>query len=209
MKKFIVTFLFVSLLSCSSEKIIPKFYTINFVNFSENPEDSLFYTPFNFKTLPIKINLKSIDVTHPYEQTKIAVRTKSHELKYYYHHFWAELPSTAFSNGIEQLVSDSKLFESIKTFAYDIDADYDISGIVKQVERVDIEDNYAAHLNMSLSLRSIGSTDDIVLHSFDRYIPIEEDSPMNIFAGNISLILHEEVRNFLIKVSYKLGNSNK
>ena len=62
---------------------------------------------------------------------------------------------------------------------------------------------------MSLELKDVKTGNNIISHSFDKYLPIEESDPMNIFAQKINASLEKETKAFISKIYKVLSTSSK
>ncbi|MBU1678536.1 MAG: PqiC family protein [Bacteroidetes bacterium] len=213
MNKILIVFLALLLFSsCSSEKIVPKYYALNPIDLVFEEEDvedlglaKVTFEPLKVFTLPYEVNISPVRVANAYEQNKIAVRTKRHEMQYYYYHLWSELPSTSITFLLDQYIRDAKLFKLTHLYSQKLDAKYQLNSIVEQLERIDIEDKYSAHLKMSFQLIDLTAKEIVLTYNFDRYLPLEESTPMNVYAIHINRILYEESRNLILKISQTLS----
>lgn len=198
--KILKLILMVALVSaCSGERIINRYYVLK--DTGENNE-----TTGQFETLPYKVVIGSFNVSSPYNQSRIAVKTKSNELEYYYYHHWAELPNSSIPFFVWEQVKSAGIFAVVEPELYNVQPDYQIGGTVHQIARVDMEDSSAAHIEMELTLKDVSDMSTIVEHKFARQLTIEEDAPMNKFVSIISSVLEEECDNFVKKIYANLRN---
>lgn len=208
MKKLISALLLVLLInSCSSESVTVKYYLLDKQSLPAQKANSNANT--SYQQLAYNVQIQSVDVAKAYDQTKIAMRTKSNEIKYFYYHTWAELPSSAFANFILKEFKESKLFQTADFNFYRKEANYYVTTNVYQLERIHFEDNYAAHLKMSFELKNVKTGNSEVSHSFDKYLPIEESDAMNIFVQKINDTLEKETKLFIAKINKVLNSSDK
>ena len=188
--------------SCAGERIINKYYILKTEELSGDMESK----EFNVSRLPYNVEIKDFTISAPYNQNRIALRTKSNEIEYYFYHQWADLPQTALTFFVWQTIRSAGLFRNIDKVIFETRPDYVISGTIYQVERVHMEDKSNAHLNMELELINTKNNEPIITHSFDRSLPLEENAPMNEFALKISRILQEETKTFIHKIHGNLTN---
>jgi ABC-type uncharacterized transport system auxiliary subunit len=199
MKTIVVSLLSsIFLISCSAERLVTKYYLIEpssvsdsipIKNYSNNIEN-------NFSS-----EIRKFSVSKPYDQDRIVLRTKSNEINYYYYHKWAEAPSNSITFFLRDKIKQANIFSAFDFILYDVPVNYVVMGTVNQIERVDLNDNSAAHLRMKLELVEKETGKTILEHSFDRYSPINKNTSMNLFAREINKILSEET-NFFIEIIY-------
>ena len=73
-------------ISCSKKSTIRRYYIIELASAGHiaRPDTSLF---------DLKVDVRDFRVARAFDQTRIALRTDSHELNYYFYHHWAVKPS--------------------------------------------------------------------------------------------------------------------
>ena len=205
--KAIILLSFIIFISCSTERLITKYYLIepssvgNDSSF-ENVHKNFFYKNFSSE-------IRKFTVSKPYDQDRIVLRTKSNEIKYYYYHKWAEAPSTSVTFFVRDKIKEADLFGAFDFLLYDVPVNYVVMGTVNQIERVDLNDNSSAHFKMKLELVDKETGEAVVEHSFDRYSPINQNTSMNLFAQEINKILNEETDVFIGKISSYIEGSNE
>lgn len=202
MHKYLNDLLFVivlfGLFSCGQKTIVKKYYILDYST-EESAADSSVVS-----TRPYSVRIDPFLAAGVISSNKIAIRKNSNELQYYFYHFWAENPATAIRYFLFKKIKQSMLFGHCVLQAGISPSDYLITGRIDHLERFKSGDKFYAHLDMSLELHDIKTGKTLVRHSFDRLNPMEEDSPMNVFAKEISAILHEETLNFMKLVRNKL-----
>ncbi len=187
--------------SCAQKEIIKHYFILG--------EDSVNQDSLHFAApLPFAVQVSAINITPAYNQTRIALRSKSHELRYYYYNLWAERPSQAIRFFIFNRLKQSNLFDICLSEIGVLTPDYTLGGYVEQLERVALPDNYSAHLKMRLELIDVKTNRIIAGRRIDRSMPLEENSPMNNFAAAISKILLEETNVFFGEIYQTLKNQS-
>jgi len=186
-------FLF-SLFSCGQEKVVKKYYLLDY-SAKETAADSSAQ-----KTLPYSVRIDPFLTAGTINSNRIALRNNSNEIQYYYYHFWAENPAATVRYFLLKAFKKSSLFEHCSLHSGTRTADFLVSGRLDYLERLRTDDKYYAHLAMSLELHEFRSGKIVVQHSFDRLTPIEEDSPMNVFAKEVSAVLYEETQKFIEQI---------
>ena len=148
--------------------------------------------------LQSQVDVRDFTVAKSVDQTRIAMRTNTHEMNYYFYHHWAVKPGAAVADMIYALLSDTDAFERL-TRGYSNSPRYVISGMVDHIERLEESDQIFAHLGCSLLMIDTDTRDPVVTHHFDRKNLISPPKSMNAFAREISVILQEECQLFLKK----------
>ena len=187
------------LTACTGERIINKYYILKDTDNDEVLNE-------NITELPYKVVIGNFNVSSPYNQSRIAVRTKSNELEYYYYHHWADLPQSSISFYVWEQVKNAGIFKTFEPELFDIQPDFQLTGTVYQIERIDLEDSASAHIKMELALKKVSDMSTLVEHKFDRQVPIDEAAPMNVFVRIISDIIDEECDKFVNKIYVNLRN---
>jgi len=185
--------------ACTKKQIVTKYYTLDSY---VTADSSVSADP----VLPLTVRIKNFHISDSYSQNRIVVRTNSNEISYYYYHKWAEGPDEAIRLIVWKQIKKSNIFESCLLYSQENRQDYYIVAFIDQIERIDIEDQYAAHLKMTLEYFKTDKSVALINHSFDRYLPLEEGSNMNLFAQNIKTILSEEITVFIYKIRKQLKN---
>jgi ABC-type uncharacterized transport system auxiliary subunit len=177
-------------MSCSKSAIVRKYYVLEAL---QNPAKQ------SMQPLPLKLDVRDFTVAKAFDQTRIALRTKSNELNYYYYHLWAVRPATAVADMMYEIMAQLNLFQRC-TRGYSIGPDYYISGQVMALERSQAGKKEYAHIMATLSLFDARSELPVLQHNFDQTTELRKDKSMNGFAGASSRILHGEMELFLQKI---------
>jgi ABC-type uncharacterized transport system auxiliary subunit len=191
LKLVIVLFLVgLSFIGCGRRAIIRKYYVLEAQSFIPSERLGIDH-PFAYN-----VDVRNFRVGPAFEQTRIAVRSASHELDYYFYHHWAIRPSTAIADMVFELVDRSGLFQQCFR-GYSYRPDFLISGHVYSLERVRDESGDAAHLNVLVELVDVKSEQSVVRHEFDRTVKLTTGGSMNEFARIISDIMLQETEQFI------------
>ncbi len=203
MKYLIILFSIFILLSCSSKQVVTKYYILE--NYSIT-DDDIQVDSLEITTLPYIVEIRPFIVAKAYNQSRIALRTNSNELNYFYFHHWADLPGSAVTFFTWKRIHDSGLFKICEIRLFDHEPRYQINGLVEQIERIDMKKNSSAHLKMTMDLTDAKSGELILRHSFDTFVPMKGSAGMNVFARNVSQILTNEVNSFINQIYTTLKN---
>jgi len=195
----------IMLISCMSEKtIIRKYYTL------EIPEDTSIVIPDTFKAIPGKCEISRVDINPVYEKNQIVNRNKSNEITYYMYHQWAVRPDEAIREILHEYIQNKKLFENVSTRYTRSIPDYILETSVNDLEIIEIDKSFSAHVNIEFVLLLNSSDSILVRHQADRTEPLEQKN-INVFASEVSNILFEELEVFanLIMVNEKIFFSSE
>ncbi|MEJ2053937.1 MAG: ABC-type transport auxiliary lipoprotein family protein [Calditrichaceae bacterium] len=194
----------VLLWSCGGNAVIQRNFIIDYDN-STNQENSV---SLDCSGLQYNVRINRFEISRAYNQERIALRTKSNEVIYYYYNKWAENPVSAVRHFILEKFKINNIFAGINLNEIETMPDFVINGVISQIERIDIENTHAAHVKMILEFTEANSGKILVLHEFDRSAEIKKNASMNTFAREISRILDEECNVFINRICSKL-NENK
>jgi ABC-type uncharacterized transport system auxiliary subunit len=142
-----------------------------------------------------------------YNQQRIAVRRRSHEISYYQHHYWAMNPADNLTSMIEKVIQESNIFSSASSGNLTNVPDFQISSNIFKLEVKDITDTFQVHLDMRFELIDYVNGKAVLTHQFERSTALE-DRDLNLFASEISRIFYEETEQFVNKMSSYLKNRN-
>ena len=202
--KVILLLLFLTLSiywSCGSNSVIQRNFVLDYDSSVENNENF----SSDCTSFPFVIRVDHFNISREYNQDRIALRTKSNEIIYYYYNSWAENPSTAIRYFIWEKIKGHNFFKTTVLNDIELTPQFIISGTISQIERVAYNDRHAAHIRMILEFTDQNFEKTLVLHQFDRSSSIDENASMNLFAREISRILNEECNNFIKKICSQLN----
>ncbi len=198
---FFLFFTFNIYWSCGNNSVIQRNFVLEYNHSDENNNNFL----FDCISIPFVVRVDRFNISKAYNQDRIALRTKSNEIVYYYYNNWAENPSSAIRYFIWEKIKGSNIFNTAVLNDIELAPQFVIGGTIKQIERVAYDERHAAHIKVVLELIDQNSGKTIVLHSFDRSSDINENASMNLFASEISRILNEECNSFIKKICSQLN----
>jgi ABC-type uncharacterized transport system auxiliary subunit len=143
----------------------------------------------------------SVKMPPAYGQHRIAVRKRSHEISYYQYHHWAMDPGEIITALIEKNVHAASIFSQTSRFIWKVIPEFQIISAVHQLEAIDREDKFYAHLKMDLQLFDSKNKKVIATHEFDRKDPLSERD-INLLAVRLSEILQQELSIFVEKMRH-------
>ena len=192
MKKYAISLLILSLflMQCSKKAMLRKYYVLEIA--SPKMEASI----DSLTTLPFRFEVRDMNIAKAYNQTRIALRSASHELNYYYYHNWAVRPPVAISDLVYQIMKSSGVCPNVNR-GYMINPDYIVTGYIDQLERNDLSDQPVAHISGNFELRQATTDQSVASYRFNRDMVLVNSHNMNTFADAISTILFEETQGFI------------
>lgn len=200
MRGYIFTLLIsLAILSCTGERIVTKFYVIDDMPLLPVDSSVAFQSP-----LPYVVMVDNFSISRIYDSNRIALRTKSNEISYYFYHKWAENPSAAFQTLLWRQLRSLNLFKTCNLRRIDPEPQFKITGYIDRIERVE-QDNYdAAHLIVTLEFKEYKSGRTLVQHGYNRFLPLNKKD-MNYFASALNQIITQQNSIFFEKIqSYLL-----
>jgi len=160
------------------------------------------------KKYDISVDVRDFTVDRAYRQTSIVLRSGTHELNYYYYHYWAVRPGLAIADMVYRITDYSGLFKScFRGFSYK--PRYVIQGNIQQIERVQQDKAVSAHVKGKIHLTGVESGDILVQHTFDRITGLGSKNGIDALVAEISAIVFDETNKFLIKCDAYLGADKK
>jgi len=142
--------------------------------------------------IPGKCEIAKVNVNPLYERTQIVNRGKSHEITFYMYHQWAVRPADAIRVMVGDYMQNKKLFESVSSRYSRTIPDYRLETSVKDLELVEMNNSFSAHVNLEFELVLNINDSVMVKHKADRTEPLERKN-MNLFASKVSIIFFEEL----------------
>ncbi len=183
------------ILACSHSTVVPRYYILSDQSEPASATDSMAK-----ETLPYVAEMGRINISDAYNRERIALRTKRHELNYYYYHLWAQPPATAIRYFVWKRLFERQIFDETILEVVNRLPKYRVIGVVDQIERTGFENNHGAHLKMTLALYDYETGQAVFRHSFDRTETMKAKTDMNTFAAVISDILRQETDRFINKI---------
>lgn len=184
------------LLQCSKKTMIRKYYVLEI----EAPK--LEMSLDSLQALPYRFEVQDMRIAKAYDQTRIALRSASHEMNYYFYHNWAVRPTVAIADLVYQTLKASGICPYADR-GYMLNPDYVITGYIDQLERNE-QQRPVAHVCGSLELRIKETDAPILNYRFNRELLLTNPKDMNNFAQAVSIILFEETQGFLRRVVKEL-----
>ncbi len=183
--------------ACSKKQIIRQYYVIELPQVTKVPET---------EQLNYNVDVRNFRVGQAFDQTRIAVRTDSHELNYYYYHHWAVKPSQAVADVVYEYLEQTNLFtRTFRGFSYS--PDYLVTGEVKSLERVQKNNSWYARIDIRLELIDAENELSVVEDETDLSRALDGKS-MNEFAIVSSQLVLQASQAFFDKVVEHMRQQN-
>jgi ABC-type uncharacterized transport system auxiliary subunit len=164
--------------------------------------------PVESANLPFSVDIRDFRVSRAYNQTRIALRSQSHELNYYYYHHWAVRPSAAIADLVYSVIQKSGTFRRCSR-SYTYNPDYYITGQINQIERLQKGNKAFAHITADFILTDYRSELPAFKHHLERTVELQNDKSMNLFAQTISEIIRSETEIFIEKIAELLRDKGQ
>jgi ABC-type uncharacterized transport system auxiliary subunit len=208
MKKSIILILFaiVLLAGCRSSKTVePSFYLLDF------PNDKQVLRPDSIIdiSLPtqVTIEIEDIDINPVFSTNKIALREKTHTVRYFTNHLWAIRPDQSFTRFLLRYYEKNKVFKNIDTRFWKIPVDYKLNTTIHRLEVIQLNKNqFSAHLLVEFNLQKT-SNEQIVLKYTGDKSQILAKKDLNLFAKAICDIFFDELQAFTQQAAVVVVNS--
>ncbi len=154
----------------------------------------------------LRVDVRDFHVSRAFDQPRIALRTNTNELDYYFYHHWASKPSLAIADYIYQLIENRNVF-SVLSRSISYNPDYVIRGDVKSIERIQVDKEAFAHVQILIEMVDPKSGEVFAQFEDDQRLPLEPANSMNTFARATSQILRHVTDEFLNNVRHYLTTS--
>ncbi len=178
----------------SSQPVTQQFYLL------ELPEHYEGTWPERISVLSGSFELSEVQIATAYASHQIAVREKSHQLRYFSFNEWAIRPGIAFSQVMADFYKDNYVFEEVIKGRMAAPADYVLQTTITTLELDARGDTFNARLHVSFLLSDGDNTNDIIYqHEAERSLPLENKN-LNFFAAAISKMFTEELHAFSVEL---------
>lgn len=179
----------------SSKPVDPRYYLL------ELPVEKL--TDDTLQMLPFVVEVLAVDVHPAFASHQIAVREKSHEIRYFSHHQWAVRPGQSLTRFVEEYFGRTRMFRHTDTRFWDIQPDYKIKTMVYQVEVVKDRNDYLAFLHVEFQLINAQDGEVMTVHTASKSRLLQRRN-LNLFAEAVNLLFFEELNYFARKIHHRL-----
>jgi len=193
--KFIIIIALIVLFgSCGRQKtVVNKYYIIDIPEIATtSPDDEV-----AFDDSYCKVN--EIVIYPAYATRQIANRRRSHELVYFENHAWAVRPQEVFTRVTIDFLKKQKLFKDVSSRFWNVIPQYHLETTIYNLEVSEVEEDFSAHLQLEFRLVHAESNEAFLVHHADRSAPLDKRD-LDLMAGEISRMYHEELKILVIKI---------
>ncbi|APF20811.1 ABC-type transport auxiliary lipoprotein family protein [Caldithrix abyssi] len=190
----LLVFFVILLTNCTSKRILKKYYAL------DAQSDS---TLIQKNALPFSVIIEPFWAHPAYKTRQIALRTRSHELEYYYYHQWAEAPDVALRFLLWRKLKTLNVFQNVDLAIGQAYPNYGISGSIDRIEvkNPDKKTHYPqARIKARLELFDLKNRQVVVWHEFDRSAKLPKKFGMNQFVERVNQMVNEELDVFIQKI---------
>ncbi len=182
---------------CMSErKIVRRYYTI------EIPESQLPVSNDSISLINGNLEINQVEINPVYQKTQIVNRINSNEINYFIYHQWAVRPSEAAKDLITDYLESSHIFKSVASEGILSVSDYRLATSVNNLELVEINKSFSAHLNLEFKIFDNLDNQIIISQKADRTSVLQQRD-LNLFAEEVSNLICEELKKFTILIKDK------
>ena len=195
------TFMIASLImfaECSYKQPGRKYFIFEFTN-QDYPSVQRADTTFD-----VIVDVRDFRVARAFDQTRIAIRTQSNELNYYYYHHWAVRPSYAIPALVYDYFEYKNAFRRINR-GISYNPDYIIIGEVKSIERIQTRAGDVAHTHIIFEFQQADNEIAVVKHEATLTDKLDDPS-MNRFVKTLNTSLVFTLETFKEKIMNYLEN---
>lgn len=140
--------------------------------------------------------IRQVNISPAYATTQIALRERTHEIRYFAVNQWAVRPEQSLTSLLVGFIEENNVFRNIYTRpAFNLEPDYIMETTIHHMVLIEEGRDYYARLSLEYALRDPGNDQVIVNHRADRKELLEEKN-LNLFAAAISEIFIEELGKF-------------
>ncbi|MBS3771282.1 MAG: ABC-type transport auxiliary lipoprotein family protein [Bacteroidales bacterium] len=193
MKIYQATLLITAILimaGCSSSKqTVNRYYVI------EPPDSSLISIDQKHLLAESHCEIAPVEIYPAFASKDIANRSGSHELLYYKRHHWAVGPAESLTFILKDYLNQASLFKRTSKRFRGINPDFRLETTVYQLEVVQEQESFSAHLALEFKLFSNPEERLLLSHRADRMEKLQEND-LNLFAESIGLLFFEELNRF-------------
>ncbi len=143
------------------------------------------------------------EIAAAYSSHRIALREKSHQIRYFGFNEWATRPDLSLHKIVVDFMKDNQVFEELVYGRVAVPADYVLETEVFHLEVDNRQEVFHARLQVEFRLWKNGTDELILTHREDRKEALEGRS-LNSFAEVVSRMFTEELAAFTGSITRKV-----
>lgn len=183
--------LFIS--GCSTPPVERNYYIINYSPVPQNPNLIL------DQPLPYRVEVSNSRISRIYDRSQLVFRYSHHKIEYANNELWAVRLSSSIPDAITNHLVRYNTFATTQRDFLIERPHYEVVTSVNQLEMLQSELYFGAHISMDIFLRRTEDMEYIARHSFNRETELYSDN-VEFFVQQISNIIKEETDIFIEKV---------
>ncbi len=148
----------------------------------------------------INAGFTPVKISEPYEDARIALRSQSNELVYYFYHYWADKPEAMATDLIFFTFVQSGIFRTCSRTISDT-TDILIKTEITSLERIRTKKSEYAHVAGCFHMVYRPGNTEMLSYAFDRRYELKKAKNMNAFAQAIGKIIFNEAEEFVFRVA--------
>ena len=113
---------------CGKKALIRKYYIL------DAPRELIETDSTDTVCLPLNVDVRDFQISKAINQTRMALKSDSHELNYYFYHHWAVRPAAAVADMVYQILSRENCFQQL-TRGYSSRPRFVLTGDIRHLER--------------------------------------------------------------------------
>jgi ABC-type uncharacterized transport system auxiliary subunit len=153
---------------------------------------------------PYRVQINKLQVPPRYERNQIVFRISEYELKKDRIHTWSARPSEMLTDAVDEYFSEARLF-ALSSRDFLTTPDFTFTGSVQAIERFDSDDEWRAHLAMSMRLVAESTKQVLWEANFDgEKVVYHKDMAYTV--EMLNEILRERMQQYLADIDFKLLN---
>ncbi|MFP4288770.1 MAG: ABC-type transport auxiliary lipoprotein family protein [Bacteroidota bacterium] len=201
MKRYFIFALVIPMLftTCRSGKsAVEKYMTLEFPTEREF-SDSL-------SILPYSAEIKDVEIYPALQTHQIAIREKTHQLRYFVNNQWAVRLDKALTQYLLDYYQRNPLFELTANRYWTTSPDFQISTFVYNIEVREEKKDFLAYLHVDFKLIDTESKEVITTHTAQNTRLLSKRD-LNLFASAINDMFFEELHYFAQKGWFELSDN--
>lgn len=159
--------------------------------------------------LPYAVEIQDVEVYPSLETHQIAIREKTHQLRYFVNNQWAVRLDKALTQYLLAYYQRNPVFEFTANRYWKTAPDFQISTFVYNIEVREEKKDFLAYLHVDFKLIDTESKEVITSHTAENTRLLSKRD-LNLFAGAVNDMFFEELHYFAQKGWFELsGNKNR
>jgi ABC-type uncharacterized transport system auxiliary subunit len=143
--------------------------------------------------LPYTLQISPTTIPRTYNRKQLVVRHFGPKITYAERDLWSIKPGEAIPGLLEKRFNRYKLFRQVQRDFLDTPPDLELRTIVHNLEMMESQDNYYAHLNMDFVLTRRSDESQVVKYSTDVERPVSGRDPGNLSPPSMNCCFRKRI----------------